>query len=225
MEEVAGGGATRGEPIQVATTHFLDAALIAARASRNHDLDYALTLLGLSQALAAIHVMDLDPSHWHYGPAVSPFPFDHARLAYSIIAAYAVLEQLGLEVRASAQRPSRQEATWDPDVLRDLENRLKSRGIDLQDHAVWTARGTPRSLERGRPTKPIGSVSWAGGPIRDHEVAVVDAVADLSWLRSKIASHRMGDAVGSLTLYDVSNAQYLARRFFLSAVGWWRRES
>ena len=222
-EPFAANGPLRADRWSYCTTGYLRACELAATASRRRDLNYALALLGLSQSLAATHVIDLDPSHWYHGAAVSPFPTDHVRLAYSIVAAYAVLEQLGIEVRATTNRPSRHGATWDPKVRVDLAKRLAARGVDVSEPAIWVTRGTPRRVNRSGKTKPLGRAPWAGGRIRDAEIDLLDAIADLSWLRSKVASHRLDESAESLTPYDVENAQYLARRLFASAAGWWHK--
>jgi hypothetical protein len=204
------------------TSGILEACVIAARASRHRNTAYAAHLLAFSQSLAAIHHMDLDPSHWRHQPAVSPFGRDHVRLAYALIASYTAIEQLGLELRASAQRPSKIEGEWNPPVKSDLEARLRDANVDLSELALWTRRGTIRRVEMRRPPRRAATPEWSAGPIRDVEVEVVDAIADVSWLRSKVSAHRLSDDAASLTIYEVSNAQYLARRLLLSRLGLWR---
>jgi hypothetical protein len=198
------------------------ACAIAACASRRKQLSYSVHLLALSQSLVPVHSMDMDPLHWRYGPAVSPYGRDHVRFAYSLVSAYAAIEQLGLEVRATAKRPSFVSGAWNPAVRADLEHRLRSAGVDLNENAVWIRRGTPRRTEVKRPVRSMAAQPWSRGTIRDVEVAVIDAIADVSWLRSKISSHRVSEDVASLTVYDVHNAQYLARRLLLTSVGFWR---
>jgi len=43
----------------------------------------------------------------------------------------------------------------------------------------------------------------------------------MSWLRSKVAAHRLGNLARSLTKYDVHNAQTTARRLLLGHLGFW----
>lgn len=215
-------GTMRPGKWSLSTAGIAEACLMAARASRRRPLRYAVHHLAMSQSLAAIHHMDLDPSHWRHRPAVSPFGRDHVRLAYAVIAAYTAIEQLGLEVRASSAKPSKINGTWNPVVRQDLEKRLTAANVDLSELAVWTRRSTPRRIERLRPAQALSTPDWACGRIRDTEIDVVDAISDLSWLRSKIAAHKLSRDSESLTLYEVSNAQYLARRLLLSKLGFWR---
>ena len=59
--------------------------------------------------------------------------------------------------------------------------------------------------------------------MRDVFVEVVDAIAHVSWLRSRVAAHRMDESlVKVLSQYEVANAQFLARRLLLEKMGFWR---
>jgi hypothetical protein len=69
---------------------------LAAKASRRRRWQYALAKYHLSQSMYVVHFMDLDPSsHTEHQP-LSRLPQIHLRLAYAIITAYSVLEDLGL---------------------------------------------------------------------------------------------------------------------------------
>jgi hypothetical protein len=199
------------------------AAYAGAKASRRRDLTYALALYHLSQSIHSNYWAQLDP-HQHRNISLSPFPGDHVRFAYAIVTAYAVLEQLGVEVRATQASPSRIGGAWNPVVKADLEKRLRGIGVDLSDSALLNLRGTVTRLEKTRPKKDVlRRASWSDGRVRDVEVEVVDAIAHLSWIRSKVAAHRMQrDLVPSLSVYDVGNAHYLARRVLSAALGLWR---
>lgn len=210
-------------PMQLHTSGVWRAARLAARAARKKQWVYAVHELALSQALCSLHPIDLDPSHWRHGPAVSARLMDHVALAQAVLLAYSVIEQLGLEVRASRESPSRPSGRWNPDVRSNLEDRLTGAGIDISDPIVWIVRGTTRNVTRGRPTTAARRASWAWGRVRDEEVHVVDAIADASWLRSHVAAHRLGDAAASLAPYDVSNAQLLARRLLLESLSLWNQ--
>lgn len=199
------------------------AAYAGAKASRHRDLTYALALYHLSQSIHSNYHVDLDPFHSPNIP-LSPFPADHVAFAYAIVTAYAVLEQLGVEIRASQSAPSRIGGAWNPVVRADLERRLTARGVDLSDSALLNLRGPVTRLEKTRPVQGVlRRASWARGQVRDVEVEVVDAIAHLSWLRSKVAAHKMrDDLVPALSIYDVGNAHYLARRVLSNALGLWK---
>ena len=86
---------------------------------------------------------------------------------------------------------------------------------------LWTQRGTPTRIERGRPTPPVAQVPWQWGRVRDIDVQVIDAIADISFMRSRIASHRLDELSDALTIYDVANAQFVARRLLLEVLRTW----
>lgn len=104
----------------------------------------------------------------------------------------------------------------DPSVV--FEGRLNAVGLNLHQPAIWFLRGGRTSLERRRKTQAIGKAKWAYGAVRDEEVAIVDAIADLRWLRSGVAAHDVKDLARLLSVFDVANAQWLARRCLLACL-------
>lgn len=206
-------------PVSFSTCGFPEACALAAKASRRRAWMYAVSLYQLSQRLHANDPMDLDPRYWPHDHR-SLLPDDHVRYAYSIIASYAIIEQLGLEVRATQQKPSIIEGEWNPPVLKDLEARLEKAGTPAESTLLWMIRGGVTKLERKRRIKRQAKQEWARCQIRDSEVKVVDAINHLSWLRSKVASHRLQDTVRLLSVYDVASAHVLTRTLLLNSLGW-----
>jgi hypothetical protein len=206
---------------KVAIDHVPLACMVAARASQRSDFAYALAKYALSTSIHANHIMELDPTYSDNLP-LSPFREDHVRFAYAIVVSYAVIEQLGLEVRASSERPSMINGAWNPDVKSNLEDRLRRRGIDLTKQINWHVRGSVRRIERDRRPRSQGKAGWARYNVRDCYVEVIDAINDLSWLRSKVAAHKVRELAAVLSPYDVANGQQLARRLLLESLGFWR---
>ncbi len=137
---------------------------------------------------------------------------------------FAALEAMGLEVRASMKKPSKlPNGEWNPPVLCDLENRLRSAGIDLDEMFVWTTRNPPTRIEQRHGSLKGIIPSWAGGPVRDRLISVTDALSRASLIRSKTAAHGGLKLIQSVTVYDVHNMQGLARRLLLECLGFWRR--
>lgn len=148
-------------------------------------------------------------------------PFEHAVMAQSIVAAYSAVEELGLEVRANAQRPSKVNGQWNPVVLGDLQTRLAAAGINFDKPLLWLVRNSPTRIERRHPPPSGNRLSWTRYEVRDREVQIVDAIHYAGLLRSRISAHRMHDLTRSLTLHDVSNVQLLARRLLLESMRFW----
>jgi len=197
------------------------ACSLAAKASFRRANVYAIHKYNFSISLYSNFAVDLDPS---FGPPhlpVSPYPSDHIAFCHCIISAYSVLEEIGLEIRASHEKPSKIGGEWNPPVKKDLEDRLQRAGIKLNETLLWTLRGPRRKIELIRPPRALKKEPWSVGPVRDAEIDVVDAVAYVSWLRSYVASHKTKDVSAVLSPYDIANAQHLARRLLLESMGFW----
>jgi hypothetical protein len=185
---------------------------------------YALSKLNLSLQIYSLPVIELDPSHSATVPK-SPYPSDHVALAYAIVLANSVLEELGLEIRASQKNPSFRNGEWNPLVRDNLVERLTKAGIDLSEKYLWDLRGGKTALERARRPRIISNAPWATWNVRSGMVEVVDAIAHVDWLRSKVSAHRLKPEFAKvLSAYDAANAQFLARRLLLESAGFWPRE-
>jgi hypothetical protein len=108
------------------------ACAIAAKASRNRKWVYGIMKYNFSIDLYSQHRVDLEPFiSPHLG--VSFFPSDHITFCHAILSAYSVIEEIGLEVRASAKKPSRINGQWNPSVKQDLEDRLQKAKVNLDE--------------------------------------------------------------------------------------------
>jgi hypothetical protein len=85
--------------------HIPLACLIACRAAHRLETVYALEKLRLSLETFSLHFVDLDPSHTGYLRR-SSIPRDHVCFSNAVLLAHACIEELGLEVRASHNKPS-----------------------------------------------------------------------------------------------------------------------
>jgi hypothetical protein len=198
------------------------ACLIAVKSSYRRAYQYALFKYLLSHHIFSTGTMDLDPSGWWPTQFVFDSAEHHVCCAYAIVLAYSVLEELSLDLRASPKNPSRIGEEWNPRVKQELEARLKKARIDLSETVLWTLRDTPTRIERTRPPDTQSRAPWAGVKVRDSEVALIDAIAYVSWLRSNVSAHKLRELAASLSYYDVANAQHLARRLLLEKLGFWR---
>ena len=204
------------------TSHIPLACLIAAKASRRRHLVYALAKLRLSYELFSAPGMALNPSS---GPNIpkSHLPEEHIRLAYAIVLANACIEELGLRVPAHANKPSWINGSWNPVVRQELEETLRRSGIDLNEPFYWNIRGGRTRLERKRPPKLTHKAPWSGQHVRDGAMHIADAIAYVGWLRSNVAAHTAKQPMMKvLSIYDVANAQFVARRLLMEAMGIWR---
>lgn len=202
------------------TSNFPLACAVAAKASRRREWVYAVCKYKFSLSLYSVHGVDLEPGLHHL--PISSFPADHVMFSHAIISAYSVLEDMGLQVRASHSNPSQINGKWNPVVKQHLEQRLSRSGVDLGETLLWTVRGPTRKIEKRRPL-PLGvKAPWSAWIVRDSEIEVLDAIAYAEWLRSCVASHGVKDLARVLSPYDVINVQHLARRLLLESLGFWR---
>ncbi|KAF0234450.1 MAG: hypothetical protein FD177_831 [Desulfovibrionaceae bacterium] len=197
------------------------ACVIAAKASHKKELQYALVKFRLATLMYSNFHVDLDPSNHAYGHiGVTSDIVMHVQLASAIIAAYSVIEEIGLEVRASRERPSLKEGEWNPVVRRDLEERLIKARYPMGRGVYWMARGKKTNVQRAKQIAMISRSLYADGKyVRDGMVDVCDALLQASYLRSKVASHKMGKLAKSLTGIDSENVRNLARVLLLAKLG------
>jgi hypothetical protein len=200
------------------------ACALAARASRHLSWHYAVTKFRFSVTHCSVPSVDLEPFRSPH-LSVSPFPRDQVKFAHALVCAYSIIEDLGLEIRASKDSPSRIGGDWNPTVKLDLEKRLEQAGVDYHQPILWIARGgRKRIIEHTRPIPKGTKPRWAVWTVRDREIPLVDAIAYASWLRSRVASHGFNDYLQALSPYDVINVQEIAQRLLLEVLGYWRME-
>ena len=198
------------------------ACLVAARASKRLRLVYAMSKLRVSLDTSSVSVQELDPERRENLPK-SVLPEDHVRYAFAIVAAWSCIEELGFEIRASSNNPSKINGVWYPTVKTDLEMRLRRRHINLKERCLWNLRGHRTRIEMKRAPEIVTAAEWVRHLVRDGEIEVIDAISYVSFLRSTLAAHKLNHAtVKLLSVYDVANAQFLARRLLLETMGLWR---
>lgn len=210
---------------QMKTEGIAAACCAAVKASRRRAWQYAVTKFRFSLKLYGLYAADLDPFRSRQHFALSRFADDHVMFGYAIMAAYSAIEDLGLELRASRENPSRINGAWNPVVKQELEARLRAAGVSLDETLLWTIRGSDTSIQRRRPVPVASRARWAGGlVVRDGQVELVDAIAYADWLRDKIAAHGVNkELTPSLSPYDVVNVQHVARRLIMEVLCGWRR--
>ena len=222
-DELNGGEPDLIAQRRVMTSNIPLACLVAARASSRLQYVYALAKLRLSFETYSLPVVELDPHHSENVPK-SPLPEDHVRLAFAIVAAYSCIEELGLEIRASEKKPSKlPDGSWNPVIRSELETRLRRSHINLKELCLWNLRGSRTRIEKKRIPNIVLKAEWARYKVRDGEMEVIDAIHYTSFLRSWVAAHRVDKRmVRVLSVYDVANAQLIARRLLLEKMGYWR---
>lgn len=198
----------------------------AARAWGHQDLLYALEKYQFSLEQDWFTPHSADPIHRQIFPNEYREEVYHVKAAFAIVAAYSVIEELGLEPRSSAKRPRFLPANsnqWNPVVLTDLEDRLRAAGVDPDEMEIWVRRGSPTRVEREMQPKLGTPAKWNRQyGVRDRRVRIPDAIHYASWLRNFIAAHKFRAITSAVSPYDVHNTQGIARRLLLHRLGLWR---
>jgi hypothetical protein len=207
----------------ISVHHLPVSCLIAVKASQKYKYQYAIFKYYLSLRTMPLNFQFLDPQQdWISGKAVAAFPKERVFYSSVISLCYSALEELSFDIRATEEKPSKIKGRWNPEIRNDLEKRLISSGINLKERLLWTLRETPTKIELTRKPHVIQKTEWSYYKVRDEYWEIIDAIAYVSWLRSHISSHKLPTLSKSLTIYDVANAQHLARRLILETLGFWR---
>jgi hypothetical protein len=203
------------------STDIALACKIAAKASRNLVWTYAIEKYMYSISTYYVHHMDLEPHYSHHFPK-SMLRSDHIIFCHAIISAFSAIEELGLNVPAGPNKPSRINSQWNPVVKDELESTLRKAGINLDETFLWIARGSKRNIEIVRSIPELNKARWASGMVRDCNIHLIDAIAYAEWLRDRVSSHKCSRLTFSLSPYEVKNVQDVARRLILESLGYWR---
>ena len=199
---------------QFSKTGIYKAAQIATKASfrKIHTNSIYKYLFACSQH--SNYPIHLDPFSTDY-QKLSRNPLDHLRYSYAILALYSIIEELGLEIRASQKNPSKLDDTWNVKVKNDIQERLINSKVDIQKKALWNLRSKPTKVHLKSKLQLVDKASWAGQYVRDSTIEIIDAIAYASWLRSKIIAHKLNDDFLSISIYDVANVNFLVRQILL----------
>lgn len=176
----------------------------------------------VSKYYVAKEIYPLDPMELH--PLEDPFVSEYLlseqiKITNVIVFCYAILEELHLQIKVKEinEKSSVIKDSWNPRVKKDLMDRLKEKNIDYNSTIPWLARnGIVRPFKKAVISKEK-LCEWSDGQkIYDFEINICDAILELSYMRSQLASHKLGDKVLKLSVYDAENAFHLARKLLLA---------
>jgi hypothetical protein len=188
----------------------------AAAALETPQLIYALEKHHLSLSLDWFTTKSAAPIYGQKFPTHYPDEFTyHVRAAFALVAAFSVVEELGLEIRSSAKRPRFLPGTdqeWNPEVRLDVSNRLQALGLSAEEDFHWIVRGevTELRMKLALSEKALSRPSGRSD-VSDRRLELIDAIHLASWLRNKVSAHRFADLTSQLGPYEVHNCQRLAR--------------
>jgi hypothetical protein len=153
------------------------ACAMACRASRNRHVQYALFKLQQSYRIMSVDLIEYHPAYQPRQFGVEKDPLHHVQFASAITMAYSAIEELQLELHASAKNPTLlPDGRFNPAVREDVEGRLVSAGIELTQLQIWNLRGPVTRIEKARRLPRDFKASWSGRSVRDREIPLAEAL-------------------------------------------------
>lgn len=199
---------------------------VAELTFQNRTDAYSLEKFKLSLELESTNPYKIDPRYGEYFSNESKMRLVHTKRAFSIISAFSVIEELGLEIRSSFQNKrflNKETGEWNPKVFSDIESRLNEAKIPSNLTIDWVYRGSPTRIEDNiKPYFGFDS-EWTkyGDEVRDKTLTIYEAIHNASYLRNFIASHKFNDLTELINPYDVFNVQNVARVLILHKLCLW----
>jgi len=200
---------------------------IAERIIMDNQIVYALEKYKTSLGLISFNPHSADP---RYGQVFDHYDIKreyHTKAAFAIIAAFSVIEELGLEIRSSQKKRrflNPDAGQWNPEVLDDIKERLVKSNIPEKLTFDWIYRGRPTKIEE--EIKPYFGIDseWTkyGKEVRDKTLTIPEAIHNTSYLRNYIAAHKFNEFTQYLSPYDIFNTQMLARVLILHRLSMWQ---
>ena len=147
----------------------------------------------------------------------------HVGTSIAINLAFSAIQELGLDVKSNSQNPrwlDKEKFIWNPDVLKNLKNRLEDTGIDPDRSIDWVVRGEKSEVDV-HPIRDTLTEYSDGAEVRDLELSLPDAINACEYLRNFMTAHAFSSSTPLLGPYEVFNTQQVARFLTLSKCGLW----
>jgi len=192
---------------------------LACRLSYRKKYQYAIYKYYLGCYLHSNVPKHLNP-YENYNLKLPKFEDDQIRMGLAIVSYYSVIEELGFDLGASKDNPSYIKGAPNPKLYSALYKKILKCGVKRVD---FNFRGPITSIEKylkGRGRMGTYKKSrYAKSNVRDGSVDLYEAIAIISNIRSSVVAHKTyGKPIKSLSVYDVSNANHLARTLLLDAL-------
>ena len=192
--------------------------LLVQKCYGNQCYKNAICKYHVAQEIFSLHPLALHPSQEPIN--ITTVLTENIRIANVVVDCYSILEELGLQIKLDSKNESsvsNDGKSWNPAILDKLKGTLKSNNINPDSSIPWLCRnGITRPfkdmiVEVGNPCE------WNDGDaIKDFNIIITDAILELSYMRSRLASHGLNDRVLKLTIYDAENSFNLSRIILLN---------
>ena len=197
------------------------AVAVAARAWRDKKLIYAIHKLALSYMTESVTPNSMHPSEGQIFEKHTENFSSHVGTSVAINLAYSAIQELGLDIKSSNQKPRwRDKSTfdWNPEVLEDIKKRLEKSGVSCDKTIDWIVRGDASEVEV-HPVRDAPTSFYNEETIRDRKLLLPDAINSCEYLRNYLTAHAFSKSTARLGPYEVFNTQNVARLLILSKCG------
>lgn len=198
---------------------------VAATAWSDKSLVYAIHKLSQSFAAESVTWWSCHPRYGQAFEKSTELHSAHVGTSIAINLAFSAIEELRLQVKSDAKKQrwlNNKTGEWNPLVLEDIEQRLRTAGIDPGQTLTWTLRGAESISEAAiRPRLGSPTQYTDGQTVRDIELTLPEALHVCSYVRNFMTAHRFSEQSTYLGPYEVHNIQSVARRLILSQCGMW----
>lgn len=194
---------------------------LAQRASDDEELVYATEKWKFSLSLDSFTPQSAHPRHGQKFRNQYQQRRHQVHAAMAIVSAYSVIEELGLEIRASAEKPRFIKGEWNEEVIADVKQRLRDEGIEPDSEIEWLQRGPEKPLddELKHPALDEEPSEWREyTEVSDLQMRIIEAIQRSAYLRNRVASHKLArteNLAQYLGPYEVYNVQSVARHLLL----------
>ena len=190
--------------------NLLFACQLTQRAFPKQSWKNALCRYHVAHEIYPLHPLDLHP---YEDPFINDrILSERIRIANVITACYGVLEELNLQIKADNKHPSTIDGKWNPEIKSKLITRLYDNNIDPNVSFPWLTRNGIIRPFKSSAVNSSQLCEWSDGQdISDFDINICDAILELSYMRSQIATHKIDTQVHQLSVYDAENAFALSR--------------
>ncbi|TVQ77748.1 MAG: hypothetical protein EA380_07000 [Phycisphaeraceae bacterium] len=193
----------------------VDAAELAAKASKRHDFVYAISRLALSCMLTNCSPYQVEIERGRRN-AFSDYPLDHVRIGTATLLAYSAIEQIGLGI--DGRKHIDKHGKWLPQMREEYIALLCTLGIDQHEKIPWMIRGKQSRIQSSFPRAQSEPASWQSDYISDEMLSIPDAVNRARILRNKFGGHAFTEAITDIRIQEAVSVQYLAHSLIIPAI-------
>jgi len=200
------------------------ALFVLNQALGNRDYIYSLEKYKISMELGHINAFACNPKYGQVFENSSQSYEEHTKMLMAIVAAYSIVEELGLEIRGSDKQKrfiSKRPYEWNKRIWDDTLERLKQSNIDPGYKIQWTIRGEDTKIHKEMDYSWFGEEYENTQEVKDRKLHFIEAIQFSAYLRNFVAAHKFRDLASQISPYDVHNVQMTSRILLMQSMGIW----